>query len=170
MYVLGSLGILFILFGGMSGKKVVSPPVQVASQQTVSDKMSMEEYENYYDKKLADILNQIQGVSDASVVINIDSTEEVVYATSGQDQRTTTQETDKSGGSRTITQVNENKQLVILKGGDQPVIIKTVKPTVRGVLVVAKGADQIKAQVAITEAIQRLLDVPPHKISIQPKK
>lgn len=45
-----------------------------------------------------------------------------------------------------------------------------MKPRVRGVLVVAKGADNIQVKAWITEAVQKVLDVPAYKISILPKK
>jgi stage III sporulation protein AG len=48
-------------------------------------------------------------------------------------------------------------------------VIKTVKPHVRGVLVVAKGAEQPRIQAIIMESVQRVLEVPPHRIGIQAK-
>lgn len=173
IYALGGLGILLLLFGSFY------PPESGGTHQPPekarvinSDRMSMGEYEKYYESKLSEVLNEIQGVSDVTVMVNLDSTEEVVYAENIQNQNQTTAETDNKGGNRTITQINENKQLVLIKGGaaDQPIIIRTIKPRVRGVLVVAKGAEQPRIQALITDAVQRVLEVPPHRISIQPKK
>ncbi len=173
IYVLGGLGILFLLFGSFyPPESGGTPQPSETARVTNSDRMSMGEYEKYYETKLSEILNEIQGVTNVTVMVNLDSTEEVVYAENIQNQNQTTAETDNKGGNRTITQINENKQLVLIKGGtaDHPIIIRTIKPRVRGVLVVAKGAEQPRIQALITDAVQRVLEVPPHRISIQPKK
>ena len=51
-----------------------------------------------------------------------------------------------------------------------PIISETKKPSVRGVLVVAKGAENIQIKKWIIEAVTRSLDVPSHRVSVMPKK
>jgi stage III sporulation protein AG len=132
----------------------------------------MATYEKMYEDRLTEMLDEIRGVSDAKVMVTIDSSEEMVYAQNDQENRQTTNEVDKSGGNRSVTTFDKNGQIVMTKknGTDQPVLVKTIKPRVRGVVVVAKGAEEVKIQALITEAVQRALEVPPHKISIMPKK
>lgn len=48
--------------------------------------------------------------------------------------------------------------------------MKTVKPKVRGVVVVASGAGNLQVKAWILEAVQKVLAVPSYKISILPKK
>lgn len=64
------------------------------------------------------------------------------------------------------------KKLVIVRSGDQekPVVVKTEKPKIRGILVVAKGADNIEVKKWIIEAVTRSLDVPSHRVAVLPKK
>lgn len=45
-----------------------------------------------------------------------------------------------------------------------------MKPKIVGVLVVAKGAEDIKVKTMIVEAVTRALDVPSHRVSVQPKQ
>jgi stage III sporulation protein AG len=61
---------------------------------------------------------------------------------------------------------------VITRNGDTeiPVIIKTKKAEVRGVAIVAAGAENIKVKASIIEAVTRVLDVPAHRVSVLPKK
>ncbi|MFS8513242.1 MAG: stage III sporulation protein AG, partial [Planifilum fulgidum] len=40
---------------------------------------------------------------------------------------------------------------------------------VRGVLIVAEGAEDLKRKALIIEAVQRVLDVPVHRISVMPR-
>lgn len=171
IYVLGFLGIALLLSGSLFAKDSGKPSEPKSGSKIVNtDRMSMSEYEHVYETKLAEVLSQIHGVSDVTVMVNLDSTEELVFAENDSDQNSTTTENDKQGGTRTITQVNKNKDIVMTKGSsDQPVVVKTVKPHVRGVLVVAKGAEQPRIQAIIMESVQRVLEVPPHRIGIQAK-
>lgn len=171
-YVMGALGLVLILSGSFGSKQETKQPETAAETKEIStDRMTISGYERLYEEKLAQILNQIQGVADVTVMVNLESTEEIVLAENVQNQRQTTTENDKQGGNRTITTFNENKQLVMTKGSpDKPVVLRTIKPHVRGVLVVARGAEQPRVQALIMESVQRVLEVPPHRISIQPKK
>ncbi len=66
---------------------------------------------------------------------------------------------------------NEEQQVVLVRQGDQevPLLVETRKPEVRGVLVVAKGAEQATVQEWVVQAVSRVLDVPTHRISVMPK-
>ncbi|MDF2680750.1 MAG: spoIIIAG [Brevibacillus sp.] len=130
------------------------------------------EYENNYSTQLRDILASVVGVGEVEVMVNLESTPELIMAENRNNRSSTNQETDKDRATRNQNDQTKDSEVVIVQGGkqDQPVIIKTMKPRVRGVLVVAKGADNIQVKAWITEAVQKVLDVPAYKISILPKK
>jgi stage III sporulation protein AG len=130
------------------------------------------EYENHYETQLREILSTVVGVGAVEVMVNLDSTPELVVEKNRDTRSSTTQESDKDRATRNNSDQSRNEEVVIVQGGkqDQPVVVKTLKPKVRGVLVVAKGADNIQVKAWITEAVQKVLDVPAYKISILPKK
>ncbi len=132
----------------------------------------IEEYENNYSTQLREILTSVVGVGEVEVMVNLESTPEIVMAENRNNRSSTNQEMDKDRATRNQNDQTRDSEVVIVQGGkqDQPVIVKTVKPRVRGVLVVAKGADNIQVKAWITEAVQKVLDVPAYKISILPKK
>ncbi|MFC0522657.1 stage III sporulation protein AG [Pontibacillus salicampi] len=141
-------------------------------QKDKAETSSLSQKEDYYEKELEKLLDSMQGVSEVDVMVNLESTEVKVYEKNTTVGTQTTEETDKSGGERKIEDVTEDKQVVLARQGDQeaPILIKTEKPQVRGVLVVAKGADHMKIQQSIKEAVSRSLDVPTHRISVMPRK
>jgi stage III sporulation protein AG len=173
------LGVILVLFGSFSGTGK-SPPAgkappasnPAAGQASDNDPATMLQYEHLYDQELAKVLNEVPGVSDVSVIVNIDATAEEVFAENTTRSSQTTKETDKQGGTRVTTQINDSGQLVMVKNGDgeSPVVIRQIKPHVRGVLVVARGAEDIRVQAMIMSAIESLLDVPANKIAILPRK
>ena len=82
----------------------------------------------------------------------------------------TTGETDKTGGKRVEDESLDEKTVIIREGDKEtPVVLRTEKPKVRGVLVVAKGVDNIQVKAMVKEAVIKSLDVPAHRVSVSPK-
>lgn len=130
------------------------------------------EYENRYENQLKEALEGINGVDDVTVVVNVDATEKKILEKNTVSSSQTTEETDPKGGKRRIENQSEDEQLVISQEGEKelPIVIETKKPEIRGVLVVAKGAENIQVKTWIIEAVTRVLDVPMHRVSVLPKK
>jgi stage III sporulation protein AG len=139
-----------------------------ASAKRVS---TMQEYELEYEQELSNVLSKIVGVEDVSVIVNLDSTEEEVVQVDERQSEQVTTETDKTGGKRNITQNTDDRKTAYYRtnNGEEPVVIKRLKPKVRGVLVVARGVENLQVKAAVIEAVQRTLDVPMHRISVLPK-
>ncbi|MFD2681170.1 stage III sporulation protein AG [Bacillus seohaeanensis] len=133
---------------------------------------SMKDYEGYYENQLKEALEQIVGVDEVSVVVNVDSSEEKIYEKNESSQKQHTSETDQEGGKRSIEESSKEEQIVIIQDGEKevPIISETKKPKVSGVLVVAGGADNIQIKKWIIEAVTRVLDVPSHRVAVMPKK
>lgn len=130
------------------------------------------DYEVYLQNEMKDALEMITGVEDVKVVIYVDATEKKEHEINKVTQKQVTEETDQEGGKRTVEDTSIDEQLVITKNGDKegPIVTQTIKPKVSGVLVVAKGADNIQVKKWIVEAVTRALDVPSHHVSVMPKK
>lgn len=181
LIVAGALGVAMMLFSSFYNLEEQLPhatpaPSQAEGEQAVfaqkkQESYTMEEYEKMYEKKLKDVLQTITGVGEVSVMVNLESTEEIVVEKNTNRQTQTTREADK-GATRDISSESMQEQVVITKdgGGDRPVVMKTVKPKVRGVVVVAAGAGNLQVKAWILEAVQKVLAVPSYKISILPKK
>ncbi|WP_409251317.1 stage III sporulation protein AG [Bacillus sp. SCS-153A] len=131
----------------------------------------MQEYEERYENQLKEALEQIAGVSDPTIVVNVESTERKVYVKNNSTQTQVTKETDREGGNRSIEDKSSDEQLVIIRDNEKevPIIMETKKPKISGVLVVAKGADNIQVKKWIIESVTRVLDVPSHRVAVMPK-
>ena len=182
--ILGALGVaIMILSSFIQVREASLPPDKKASPQaeadatpasadsSSNDAVSMVEYEQRYEKELEEVLSKIVGVEDVSVIVNLNSTVEEVLQVDKRESRQVTTETDKSGGKRSITQDTEDQKTAYYRSenGEKPVVVKKLKPQVRGVLVVARGVENLKVKAVVIEAVQRTLDVPVHRISVLPK-
>ncbi|KEK26118.1 stage III sporulation protein AG [Bacillus gaemokensis] len=141
--------------------------------QKNSDNMStIEKYEKAYEQELKSSLEDIKGVKDVSIEVNLDSSEEKILEKNTVKRSQTTGETDKTGGKRQVEDESLDEKTVIIRQGDKetPIVLRTEKPKVRGVLVVAKGVDNIQIKALVREAVTRMLDVPSHRVAVLPKK
>ncbi|OIJ16036.1 stage III sporulation protein AG [Anaerobacillus arseniciselenatis] len=152
--------------------KSSSEEVAVFSSKSSGDEpYSMQDYEYTYEKQLREALEQIVGVSDVTVMINLAETEKKVFERNVTTKQQNTDETDREGGTRKVEDITRDDQVVITRSGDkeEPLIAKVEKPTIRGVLVVARGVENIQVKTWVVEAVSRVLDVPSHRVSVLPK-
>ncbi|MFC0214202.1 stage III sporulation protein AG [Paenibacillus chartarius] len=159
----------------LSSNTGAGPPPQAtqpAFSQSASQPSKFREYEKAYESQLTDILQKMVGVGEVEVLVTIDSTEESAVEKNLKNSQQVTNEKDQAGASRNITEVTSSGEVVLyqVSGAQQPLVTKYIKPKIRGVLVVAKGAENAAVRKMIAEAVERGLDVPAHRISIMPRK
>jgi stage III sporulation protein AG len=181
LFILGLTGAaLMIITSFISVEQEVMPIPKSgpnADQQAFIGKnseepMTMSDYEEMYEAELREILQEIVGVGAVSVMVTIESTEEIVVKENVNSRKSTTEEKDKQGATRLITDIQNDGQVVIYNAqqGEKPIIIKTIKPQIRGILIVAKGAENVRIEKMITDAVRKSLSVPAYRISVLPKK
>ncbi|WP_051331175.1 stage III sporulation protein AG [Aneurinibacillus terranovensis] len=176
LIVIGGIGVGIMLLSTFltSQHEAPSQPPNQATPvfgQKAPESYTMADYEAMYEKKLKAVLTNIEGVSDVTVMVNVDSTEETVVEKNRTQHTQTTKESDK-GATREVTDQSNEEQVVMKKqdNNEEPVVVKTIAPKIRGVIVVAKGAENMQVKAWILEAVQKVLAVPSYKISILPKK
>ncbi|HFE9681922.1 TPA: stage III sporulation protein AG [Clostridium perfringens] len=125
-------------------------------------------YQEKQEKDLERILGKIHGVGSVDVVINFQSSEVKVPAVDNSSQKSTTEETDSEGGTRVNSQETDGDKIVMSNSsnGSEPVILKTEKPEVLGVMVVAEGAEDSKIKYEITKAISSLYNISVDKVNV----
>ncbi|MBT2643844.1 stage III sporulation protein AG [Bacillus sp. ISL-41] len=145
---------------------------EVFGQKKSAGNDVISEYEEAYEAQLTEMLEGINGVGDVTVFVNVDATDKKVLEKNTVIQSQTTDETDREGGKRNVQDASQDEQLVIIRNGEKegPIVLETKKPGIRGVLVVAKGAENIQVKKWIIEAVTRALDVPNHRVAVMPKK
>lgn len=146
-------------------------PASVFNKSDDRPDSAMSEYEDFYESQLEQALEQVVGISDVSVFVNLEESEKTVYQTNKSTKEQITEETDREGGSRNVEDRTNDEEVVIIRNGDkeEPLVERIEKPSIRGVLVVAKGVENIQVKTWVIEAVSRALDVPSHRVSVLPK-
>jgi len=181
LIILAGVGVAVMLFSSFTsvqrqGSTEIRGPNEteqaVLAGKAKQEEQSMADYEDMYEAELKDILEKIVGVGEVSVMVTIESSEEVIVERDVNSRNQTTKEVDREKATREIQEVSKDERVVLVQGqqGEHPIVVKKIAPRVRGVLVVAKGAESMRVKSWIADAVHKALHVEPHKISILPKR
>ncbi|WP_338551840.1 stage III sporulation protein AG [Paenibacillus sp. KS-LC4] len=188
LLIIGCVGAMLMLMNSFLTFNKVEPSLQGQRQgqeqnlQSLDDTAwtspssregaSFETVEQPLEARLKEILEKIVGVGEVDVLVTIDSTEEIVVERNEKETQSVTDENDKSGGKRHITAINKDGEVVLVEvSGDQkPIIKKTINPRIRGVLIVAKGAENATVRRLIIDAVEKGVNVAATRISVAPRK
>lgn len=125
-------------------------------------KFSIRHSRKFLEVRLKEILEKIVGVGTVDVLVTLDSTEESILERNTQESQQITDENDPNGGKRHITSITKDGQVVLyeVSGDQKPIITKTINPRIRGILIVAKGAENVTVRRLITNAVEKGINVP----------
>lgn len=147
--------VLLLFFSELSGGDTKK---EVADENTT---VYADEYIKETEKKLEEVLSDVSGAGKVKVMITLESCYENVYA--------------KGYTSKTQVGENENdkemaEEYIIVKQGsnnEECLVVKVYEPRVKGVAVIAQGADNINVKNAITETICALFDISSASVSVE---
>ncbi len=140
-------------------------PENIASESKVADYKA---YDTYLEQKLQYTLSNMAGVGKVEVMITLKASEELVVEKDEPTNRSNTNEEDSEGGKRIVTQLDLGESTVYRTVGSdsEPYVVKTLSPTVEGVVVVAQGAGTGNVNRSIVEIVQALFGVEAHKVMV----
>lgn len=133
---------------------------KINSVETLSDHTPLADG---LEGKIQTILEEMDGVGRARVLLTLESGEETEYAV----DRTDTENRTESGGS-----ASRQTELVTVSesGGQSPVPLRTNAPTYRGAVVVCEGGGSAAVRLAVTQVIQSLTGLSADRIVISKMK
>ena len=127
-------------------------------------------YEAALEERIEGILQSVDGVGTVDVMVVLKSSGEKVLRVDRTSSSDTTKETDSAGGTReaSVSQWEEN---TVLTGqgtgsGASPIVEKELSPEISGIIISAQGGGSPSVQSEISEAMEALFGLPPHKIKV----
>ena len=121
------------------------------SAKTTAGETDTDKYVSVMEEKLEKVLSKVEGASKVSVVITVSS---------GIATEIAKEEKSVTENGKTTTSTSP-----VLVGG-KPIILREVYPEITGVLIVAKGADNIRVKMALLDAATTTLGITCDKIQI----
>ncbi len=156
--------ILTIYFASSGG--IAKQQEDNTSQAAVQENAAVQQSASI-EQQLKYTLSQIEGAGQVEVMITYESSSEIVPAVSVDKQTSTTTDSSDSGSSTTNTENTQSEVVTIGgSGGNNALVLKEKSPEIRGVIVVAEGADNIAVKLNLLSAVQTLLNVSPDQVDV----
>ena len=143
------VGVLFMLF-----------PTNDKEKKAVN---SSNQIQINYEEELENILSKVSGVGDVDVMLTYSSSFEKSIAY----EKNSTKNEKKDGDSTIINETDSQTNVVLSSG--EPFVLKEIYPEIKGVIVVADGADSIFVKQNIIDAVTTALNIAPHKVCVVKK-
>ncbi|MBS4023717.1 MAG: hypothetical protein KGZ79_15075 [Dethiobacter sp.] len=168
-----ALGIIF-MFISTKPQQYSAPPPLPDTSEAVARQSSRADYKESLERELSSLLRRVRGVGEVVVMITLESGPVYEYAENRETVGRTTQEADSGGGTRQVTESTERTQPVLARAADgsreAPLVMRETQPQVRGVIVIAEGADDPVLQEQLFRAVQAGLNLAAHRITVLPMK
>lgn len=116
-----------------------------------SQVVNSNDYVNSLEEKLSNVLSDVDGIGRVKVIINVESGMETVLAS---------KVTETQSGN-----VTERVETPIIVNGET-VVLKEMYPKIKGVLIIAEGANSIASINKLQQATISLLDININQIEI----
>lgn len=151
--ILGLAGMLLIMFSEIfSGSEKES---KENIQNIESDSGGYENYAQEMEAQLKKILEKIDGVGKAEIMITVGATEEYVYAQEGKTQT----------GEKNSSQ--ESQYVIIGSGGEKQALLKKiVSPEISGVVIICEGGDSNIVKERVYNAVSAAFNISSQRIFV----
>lgn len=130
---------------------------------------SNDSYEHTLEKRLENLLGEVDGVGSVKVMLTLRTSAEKVIEKDRESTSQTVEETDAQGGTR-VTKDSSTGTSTVYDSGEgntqSPYVSKEISPEIEGVIISAQGGGNAVVVKNITEAVQALFDVDTHKIKV----
>ena len=143
------------------------PQASEEAEPLVQEQSSSEQYVRSMEERLKEILSQIDGAGECSVMVTLRESSRSVYAS---EDKSTTQ--TSQGQQNTQNTSSSEQKLVLVESRDgqsSPVIEKIVEPQIGGVIVVCEGGGSAQVQSQVIEAVTTVLGIRSTQVCVSPK-
>ncbi len=113
------------------------------------------------ETRLAQVLSQIDGAGQVQVMITYASGPEIVPASVSQ-INTSRQQTGEESSSHTSSSRSEPAS----SSSNGTVVLKELSPQIKGVVVIAQGADNISVKMDLLQATVTVLQIEPEQVDV----
>lgn len=168
LFIILLLSVIFLI--GVNFFIGINKEKPVETKREVNEVYNQSDYSVYLEQKLKNILEKLKGVGEVNVMITLEDTVEKLPATNTQVTKEVTKEIDAEGGTREVNREDTNIQMVSSTNDNALVVLKEVNPTVRGVIVVADGADDPIVLERVYEAVKTVLGISGNKVQVYSSK
>ena len=161
--LVGVLLLVVAMPSGGTGIHLAENKKEDTAQEKTEQKYEKEDYAEYLEHKLEQVLGQMEGVGKVSVMVTVADQGEDIIEKDKTEHTSTVTNTD-SGSMEMTTEKESGEETVYEESGGEkaPYVSKEIE----GVLVVAEGGDSPRIVSDISDAVKALFQVEAHRIKV----
>ncbi len=118
------------------------------------------------EKRLEEVLSNVHGVGRVSVMITYENSSEVVCADNIERQTNTVTEKTQSGTKESETVIESRSPVTIGTQDENALVVVEKEPKIKGVIVVAQGAENVSVKMELQKAVETVLQISPSQVEI----
>lgn len=151
-----------------SDNKVIDTNKKLADSLEKTTQTNSITTEDEMVKELEEILSNINGVGKVKVMITYSRTSQNIPIYNEDLTEKNTEETDKQGGTRKVTETDTKKEVIYKEenGEKLPITQSIISPTIEGAIVTAEGAGNALVKTNIIQAVEAVTGLATHKVQV----
>ena len=162
---LGVIGIMLIFTSNFSKGKLKENK-KIDKDFSILDTY---EYKKQLEENLKNIISEISGVGNTKVLVTLENSMQNVYATEQKKNKEAVE--DKNENERSKRQESneiETKYITIKDsdGTEKALSVMQIQPTVKGVVVICSGGDNIDVKNKVIEAVKTALNITSKRVFV----
>ncbi len=161
---LGVIGIALILLSD------ILPERKKSAETAQPEQESFYETAQALEKRLAEIISGIEGVGKTRVLVTLESSVRYVYAQETKTSSDSSADTGEGQEKKTRTSGSAEEKYIFIEdenGRRRALLITTVEPVVKGVVIICEGADNAKVKLRVMNAATVALGISSARVSIE---
>jgi len=170
LILLFCLGVALLVGGALFGTDDTERQVEsITVAQPGDESVVIPKDERSLERRLAEVLSMVEGAGDVEVMLTFSQSREIVLAQDTTLNETSVNEEDSAGGSRATGSLSKDSRTILVqspRGGQEPIILREIVPTVEGVIIVSEGGDNVFVREALIRAATTVLGVDIHRVQV----
>lgn len=125
-------------------------------KETATVTLTAHQVEQALERRISDLLRQVEGVGACRVMVTLESDTRTVYAT----------DTTSSAGADGATSFSEAYLTVDTEAGPAGLLLTRIQPTVKGVAVVCEGGGNAAVQQRVTQVVATAFHISERRVCV----
>jgi stage III sporulation protein AG len=159
--------ILLVYFSNPIKSTFLSSTFDSSKEKDESVKNESQTMNDGIESRMEEKLSLISGAGEVKVIISYEMSKELVPVVLSDIQTSVMQDEGQNGASSSKTE-NQQSEIVTISNNasDSALIVKEKSAVVKGVVVIAKGAHDIKVKMDLLNAVCTLLNISPSQVEV----
>lgn len=157
LLIIGIIGLLMMMLSSLTNGNAKQKKSNSNDKQ-----FSVSIYEEKLEKRLLDVVEKVDGVGKAKIMVTLENSVEYIYAQEKREKKDRIDDYQDRIPLKTQERSDKEKKLMVVDGlnGKKQALIKTeLQPKVKGVVVVCQGGDNPFVNQHITNLITTVFNI-----------